>query len=396
MQRNFSMENFIFGENIIMDPIIIIGTGLAGYGLAKAFRQIDKTTPMTLITHDDGYFYSKPMLSNALIKNKEAKELITTTVEENITQLNVHYLTKTHVLTINPKEKIITTSKEERQPYSKLVLAWGASPITLPILEQCASAFSINHFEDYSRFREHLNRKMHVAVLGAGLIGCEFANDLAHSGHEVTMITPARYPLDTLIPENIGLNLQKALSELNVQWNLGSIVSAITEEDSPTITLTNGKILKADAILSAIGIRPKTDLAKESGIIINRGIVTNSFLETNHPDIYALGDCAEVNGYVLPYIAPIAQCTKALAKTLAGEKTAVNYPPMPITVKTSCYPLSILPPPLTIQGEWQSNEDDKGICAQFRDSENQLWGFILTQARIMERFALIQQMPHLF
>lgn len=390
------MANITFGENIIMDPIIIIGTGLAGYGLAKAFRQIDKTTPLTLITQDDGYFYSKPMLSNALIKNKEAKELITTTVEENITQLNVHYLTKTYVVAINPKEKIITTNKEERLPYSKLVLAWGASPITLPVLEHCASAFSINHYEDYSRFREHLNRKMHIAILGAGLIGCEFANDLAHSGHEVTMITLARYPLDTLVPENIGLNLKNALSELNVQWNLGSTVSAITEEDSPTITLTNGKTLKADAILSAIGIRPKTDPAGKSGIIINRGIVTNTFLETNHPDIYALGDCAEVNGYVLPYIAPIAQCTKALAKTLAGEKTAVNYPPMPITVKTSCYPLAILPPPLNVQGEWQSNEDDKGICAQFRDSENQLRGFVVTQARMMERFALIQQLPHLF
>lgn len=99
------------------------------------------------------------------------------------------------------------------------------------------------------------------------------------------------------------------------------------------VTLANGQTLLADVVLSAIGLQPNIDLAKQAGVTTSRGILTNSLLETNQTDIYAIGDCAEVNGTLLPYVMPIMQQARALAKTLNGETTQVHYPAMPVAVK---------------------------------------------------------------
>ncbi len=90
------------------------------------------------------------------------------------------------------------------------------------------------------------------------------------------------------------------------------------------VTITSGQSLIADVVLSAIGLQPNIALAKTAGIETSRGVLTNAQLETSQADIYAVGDCAEVNGILLPYVMPIMQQARALAKTLNGETTQVH------------------------------------------------------------------------
>lgn len=97
--------------------------------------------------------------------------------------------------------------------------------------------------------------------------------------------------------------------------------------------MANGQTLIADIVLSAIGLQPNISLAQSANIQTSRGVITNSLLETNQADIYAIGDCAEVNGTLLPYVMPIMQQARALAKTLSGQQTNVHYPAMPVAVK---------------------------------------------------------------
>ena len=110
------------------------------------------------------------------------------------------------------------------------------------------------------------------------------------------------------------------------------------------MTLSDHRVLSVDAVLSSVGLRPRTGLAERAGIAVKRGIVVDRYLATNAPDVYALGDCAEVEGLVLPFVMPIMHAARALAKTLCGEPTRLTYPAMPIVVKTTAYPVVVAPP----------------------------------------------------
>ena len=162
-----------------MYPISIIGSGLAGYTLAKEIRKLDKTIALQIFTADDGSFYSKPTLSNALSKQLDAKQLVMHTAEHMATQLNANIITHTRVTQINCAERTLIANNKT-YPYTSLVLASGAEAIRIPVAgDAAADIISVNSLQDYAQFRDQLQHKKHVTILGAGLIGCEFANDLA-------------------------------------------------------------------------------------------------------------------------------------------------------------------------------------------------------------------------
>lgn len=378
-------------------PIIIIGTGLAGYTLAKEFRQHDKTSSLLMVSDNDGRFYSKPLLSTAFTHARNPENIAVADASTMAEQLNAHILTNTKVTHIASEEHAIYLGAE-KITYKKLILACGAETIQPPIIgDATAAILSVNDLESYATFRKKLAANNHIIILGAGLVGCEFANDLVNAGHHVEIVAPANYPLDSILPETIGVILQEALSTAGIIWHLGQTVITVNNTaNGYALTLSSQRSLLADVILSAIGLRPRIDLAKKAGIKINRGILVNQFLQTNNEDIYALGDCAEVNGMVLLFIAPLLNCARALAKTLAGEKTAVNYVAMPISIKTPLFPIVVSPPPRGIGGEWTITGSEKNLKGLFYDEQRQLRGFVLTGKAISEKLILSKQLPPMF
>jgi rubredoxin-NAD+ reductase len=186
-----------------MKPIIIIGAGMAGYTAARELRKLDKEVPITIITADDGGFYSKPMLSNAYAQKKLPAQLVTQSATQLAAQIGATILTSTTVSGIDTAAKTLATSGGVLD-YDKLIFAIGAQPIRLPLQGDAAEqVMSVNHVEDYARFRTLLDateagRQARVMILGAGLIGCEFADDLAGGGHAVTLIDPNPLPLAAL------------------------------------------------------------------------------------------------------------------------------------------------------------------------------------------------------
>lgn len=383
-----------------MTPIIIIGTGFAGYTLAREFRKLDSNTPLLLITSDDGRSYPKPMLSNALSKGKTADELAISDSQSMAKTLDARIVTNSSVSQINPDEKIVTLSGGgERFNYKQLVLAVGAKPIRIAIKGITDdNIISINDLGGYSLFRSKLNNAKHVALIGPGLIGCEFANDLISAGKEVSVIGPDPYPMSTLLPKPIAEELENHLTEAGVNWYLGTTTSEIHCEDQIyRIILANGGEVNADLVVSAIGLRPNIDLAKKAGLDVARGIVTGNDLQTSQENIFALGDCAEVAGHSLLFIAPILAAAKALAKTLAGTPATVKYPAMPVAIKTPVYPLIVCPPPLEVVGEWQfeSASSGFGIKGLFMSNTKQLLGFALSGDMVSEKQTLTKQLPDL-
>jgi rubredoxin-NAD+ reductase len=378
-------------------PIIIIGTGLAGYQLAREFRKIDQATPLVLITADQGKFYSKPLLSTALTSGKNFDSLATASAETMAEQLNAVIHTHTTVTQIDAIAKTVIIDNE-KIPYSKAVLACGADVVKAPLQgDAVADVMSVNHLYHYATFQELIKNKKKITILGAGLIGCEFANDLSNAGYEVHIVAPAKAPLDLLIPEAVGKLLQQALADHGVHWHLGCIANTVNKTaQGYRLELSNGEHVDTDFILSAIGLIPHIALAKAAGIKTQRGVVVDRYLETSIKEIYALGDCAEVEGHVLPYITPLLHCSRALAKTLAGVNTVVEYPAMPVVVKTPTHPLAICPPPKGMPGEWKIETENNNVRALFYNTANQLQGFVLTNDAVKERIALAKELPALF
>ncbi len=377
-----------------MDPIVIIGSGLAGYNTARELRKLDGEIPLVIASADGAGFYSKPMLSNALASGKSAQQLLIKSAAAMREELRATLVERACVTSIDPTGHRIRAGTQDIA-YSKLVLALGADPIRLPLAGDGAAAVtSVNDLDDYARFRTGLEAGRRITVLGAGLIGCEFANDLAAAGYSVDVVDIAAQPLARLLPPEVAEGMRVALAALGVRWHLGRKASAVERRGAALVLrFDDGTQVESDGVLSAVGLAPRTALARAAGLAVNRGIVVDHFLRSSDPDIHALGDCAEVKGQVLPFVMPIMHASRALASTLAGEDKAVVYPPMPVLVKTPALPTVVCPPTAGSTGSWQIEMQGGGAVARYVDGAGRLLGFALTGPACTLKNQLLKEMP---
>jgi rubredoxin-NAD+ reductase len=376
-----------------MKPLIIIGTGLAGYTLAREWRKRETSRPLIMITRDHGGFYSKPMLSNAYAQDKTLDQLILKTAMQMATELDATIYTQTTVTSIDPAEQTIAVDNQQHE-YADLVIASGASPIHIPVEGNAADdVLSVNNLDDYSRFREALSDRKHIVLMGAGLIGCEFANDLSTGGFQVTVLDPALWPLGRLLPEQAGQAMQSALTGIGVDVRMGTTLEKMDRAEAGyALSLSDGSKIEADLVLSAVGLKPDLSLAELAGLETQRGIATDKQLRTSDSHIYALGDVAEIDGQVLPFVMPIMHGARALAATLSGEPTDLSYPVMPVAVKTPALPTVVSPPPRDSEGEWQIEAEGNNILARFESTSGDLLGFALTGEATASKQSLVAEM----
>lgn len=373
-------------------PTVIVGSGLAGYTLARELRRLSRDMPITLVSRDSGDYYSKPMLSNAFAQQKTASTLINTPAGEMAGQLGITLLPNTEVLDIQRDSRRLQTSGGVIE-YSRLVLALGADPVRLPLQGDAVEAvLSVNDLGDYARLRAALSSAREVAILGGGLIGCEFANDLASAGYAVTVIDPTAYPISGLLPEQAGNQLLEPLSRMGVAWRFGVAVKTVDRLPAGyQLTLTDDSVVHADVVLSAVGLRPRIGLARAAELTVNRGIVVDGQLRSSDASIYALGDCAEIEGRLLPYVLPIMHAARALTQVLTGENARAVFPHMPVVVKTPAHPVAVLPVARDAQGEWRTLAEKRGIKLGFFDARDRLRGFALTGDYAAERSEMTRQ-----
>lgn len=377
--------------------VVIVGSGLGGYGLARELRRHDTSLPITVISADGGEVYSKPLLSTGYTKQLGVAQLAMQSADDIAAQLNITVLTRAKVIGIDTMGKRVALQGGTDIAYSELVLAVGADVIRPPMGGDAVDeVVSVNDLDDYARFQTTLrdNGVRKVAIIGAGLIGCEFTNDLLNGGFETESVDPMGWCLPTLLPEVCGRAVQAALEAKGAKFHFGPLATAVNRKGNGyEVLLNNGDRIEADAVLSAIGVKPRTSLADAAGIHTGRGIQTDRFLRTSAADVYAMGDCAEVEGHVLVYVAPLSAAARALGATLTGTETAVIYPAMPVTIKTPACPVTVCPPPRGMAGEWHIEGEGCDLKATFSTSDGSLLGYALTGAAVKEKAALTKLLP---
>lgn len=386
--------------------LIIVGAGLAGWTTAREFRKLDTTTPVFLVTADSGDFYAKPSLSNAFAQGRLPAQLVSTPAAKMAETLNVTLLAQTRVEAIDTAAqtmRVRSAAGLQTLSYRDLVLATGAQPIRVPVQGDAADAvMSINSLDDFAAFHARLQAGAEspgaplreVLIMGAGLIGCEFANDLAQAGMRVRVVDPGPRPLAALLPPEASAALQTALEALGVHFHFGCTVRTVDHAAGRLqATLATGERVPADTVLSAVGLRADTALAQSAGLLVDRAIVVNTFLQTSAAHIHALGDCAQyasapsflsAHGSTLPYVMPIMSAARALAATLAGTPTALAFALMPVSVKTPALPLVVATAQAGLAGRWAGAGE--GIW-HWLDDAGQPRGFVLAGAQTSQRMA---------
>lgn len=206
------------------------------------------------------------------------------------------------------------------------------------------------------------------------------------------MVEPNPRLLANLIPEFVALPLENQLKQQGIQLALETGVAAINHSnDSLVASLSQGKAIEADVVISAAGLRANTWLAKACGLSVNKGIEVNARLQTSAANVFALGDCAEIQGRMMPYLQPIVLSANALGKQLLGQEAELKLPPMMVKVKTPSYPIQLAGDFSSVTN-WSVQISQTGIAAKAEDENSRLMGFVVTGEQVTQAFPLLREL----
>ena len=373
------------------EDIIIIGSGFAARQLVKNLRKLDETLPIRMIADDSCDEYNKPELSHVISLRQSADDLTRMTAAQFAEQYRVVIHSHSRVNRIDAAARRVFC-QDQAYSYRRLVLATGAEAV-LPNIEGRQLLLTLNSQQEYRRIESQLRQAKRVLLLGAGLIGTELAMDLARAGKQVTLVDKAASILAALMPAEVSARLQHRLIQLGVELVLNSDLLGLYQTTSGIVaTLPRGRTLEVDTAIAAIGLKPDTAMASAAGLATARGIKVDDRLCSSDPSIFALGDCAEINGRILPFLQPIQLSAAVLAKNLLGENARLTLTPMLIKVKTPELPLHLAGQTQRDDLQWQINFDSRGMMAKGWDDQQRLQAFIAGEARMLEAFSLLRQL----
>lgn len=372
--------------------IIIIGAGLAGQLVLRELRAQGYKDEVLLFSEHHAHFYLKPSLSAVKTQRKSPGDLIMMDQDQVAKEFDCQVYPYTKITSINKETKEIHVN-EAIYSYDYLVLATGAKPIEPSWLKPSKNVMRVNHLEEYEEFFSRVKDSAEIAIVGGGLIGVEFAHDIAPHVNKVTLIEKADTLMETMLPKAFGDALQSALEARGVSVRCGETVERIVD-DGEGVTIQMGESVVADCVLGAIGIKPNVQLAFETGLDVGLGVKVNIHGQTSDPAIYALGDCAEVMGIVKCYVAPLKVCASVIASNLIGNEQAIKYEPMPVMLKTPSYPVCFCYE--SMPNHWEVNVTDDGIEA-LAYQDKRLVGFALSGAfmksRMVHKRAMLNWLP---
>jgi NAD(P)H-nitrite reductase large subunit len=308
--------------------IVVVGSGLAGVTVAETLAKSARHA-VTLVTTETHGYYSRPRLSHGFALSDEAAAKIVLKRFDALTGVEV--LSATEAVGIEREKRRLVLRDDRTLHYDVLVLAPGSAARIPPVLAASRPNFlTLNNLDDLLTLRRRHARSRaggrtpHWAVIGGGLIGCELASDLRKAEDTVTIFHRE--------PRLLELQLDPQQSQALHQHFIAQRIEVRYRQDvrgvSPGWVLTaEGEFGPYDGVIVSTGFAPRIELAQDAGLAVARGIVVDASLRTADPAIYAVGDAAEVEGKLFPFVSPIRSQALWLAEHLEARAPGAWIPP---------------------------------------------------------------------
>jgi nitrite reductase (NADH) large subunit len=304
--------------------MVLIGNGMAGMWAIEHLLKLSKESfEITVFGAEPHPNYNRIMLSSVLAGGVDMKDIVINDLDW-YTENNIKLYTGDAVKSIDSVKKRVTSESGIEVEYDLLILATGSNPFMLPLPgANKEGVIGFRDIKDCQIMMETSKKYKKAAVIGGGLLGLEAARGLLHLGMEVNVIHINKYLMERQLDEAASLMLQKELEQQGMNFLLEKQTASIVgKHRAQGVTFADGGEIEADLVIMAVGIKPNVELAKRSGLEVNRGIVVNDYMETSIPGIYAVGECAEHRGIAYGLVAPLYEQGAVLAKRLAGVETA--------------------------------------------------------------------------
>jgi len=339
------------------EGIVIVGGGMAGWAMAEAIRERDSEVPVIMITACTGDRYNKPQLSVSFAKASGRQALVRESAMEESQRLGVTVINHTFVVSVSASLRQIRTTRGTFK-YKKLVIAQG-SQTRMPAELPENLCWRINVLDDWCTILPKLqDAPKRIAIVGAGMVGCEIAEDLSRMGHEVYLLSRNRFPLESLLPEIAGARLKSAQTDLGIKFISSKTIEQVVEnsDSSKSILFSEQDTKQFDEIIATTGVSTDSRIANRAQLEFENGILVDpDTMQTSQQHIYAVGDCASFSGQCYRYIGLIDQQVSVVADTLVSKSSAGTYQNNkmpPVVLKTKSCPVEINGTP-DVTGDWE-------------------------------------------
>jgi len=278
---------------------LIIGSSAGGIGAAEAIRQVDKEGALTIVSEEPYPAYSRPLISKYLAKERTLEGLLIRR-SDFYDQNNILFLSGKQVTHLELDSQTASLDDDEQITWEKLLLAVGGRPI-FPEMKGSdrTGVFTFTNLDDAKAIDRFLDNRKKAVVIGGGLIGISATEALVKRGLDVAVVEMKDRILNTILDPEASSMAEDVLKQAGVRILTGHTVVEVSGRESVEgATLDNGETLPCDLLLVAIGVLPRCELASDAKLEMDRGIVVDHHMATNHPDVYACGDAAQAYDFV--------------------------------------------------------------------------------------------------
>jgi NAD(P)H-nitrite reductase large subunit len=278
---------------------LIIGNSAGGIGAAEAIRQADKEGALTIVSDEPYPAYSRPLISKYLTGERTLEEILFRPFDF-YDQNNIVFLPGKKVTHLELNHQTAQLEDSEQIAWDKLLLAVGGKPI-FPKMKGSGKrgVFTFTNLDDAKAIDRFLDNTRKAVVIGGGLIGISVTEALIKRGLDVVVVEMKERILNTILDEQASLMAEEVLKQAGVEIIAGQTVAKVNGSGTvEEVILDNGVAISCDLVVVAIGVSPRPELALDAKLGINRGIVVDRHMATNHTGVYACGDVAEAYDFV--------------------------------------------------------------------------------------------------
>ena len=311
-----------------MYDYLIIGNGIAGLSACEEIRKEDADAKIMIVSAEKPSTYWRTRLSDLISKDFNNDDLYVKK-EPWYSEKHIAERLQTRVDKIDTDRNVAKLEDGEEIEYGKCLLATGASPFIPPITNiDSKGVFAIRTVDDLWAFKDYVADKEKVLVIGGGILGLEAAYSAMLLGKKVQVIESFDYLLSRQLDRELSALFEKTLNKMGIETMTGKMTSEVITKDGAVagVRLSDDTEIKADAILVQAGVRPNIDLAKNSGIEVDRGIVVDDCLETKVDNVFAAGDCAQIGDFTIGLWTSSLEMGKIAGHNMTGSNEHYEQP----------------------------------------------------------------------